>query len=99
MVSASRFFCPFAGMVSLVGKSEGKGKLWIDGKETDSVEGEWKAEYLLSGGYHTLAYEGKTVTLHVQCEGSLLELEVRFCWQMVEKSRGFMQDHLQKIRF
>ena len=75
MVSASRFFCPFAGMVSLVGKSEGKGKLWIDGKETDSVEGEWKAEYLLSGGYHTLAYEGKTVTLHVQCEGSLLELE------------------------
>ena len=62
-------------MVSLVGKSEGKGKLWIDGKETDSVEGEWKAEYLLSGGYHTLAYEGKTVTLHVQCEGSLLELE------------------------
>ena len=65
MVSASRFFCPFAGMVSLVGKSEGKGKLWIDGKETDSVEGEWKAEYLLSGGYHTLAYEGKTVTLHV----------------------------------
>lgn len=34
-----------------------------------------EAEYLLSGGYHTLAYEGKTVTLHVQCEGSLLELE------------------------
>lgn len=25
--------------------------------------------------------------------------KVRFCWQMVEKSRGFMQDHLQKIRF
>lgn len=36
---------------------------------------------------------------HVQCEGSLLELESPVLLADGEKERGFMQDHLQKIRF
>ena len=34
-----------------------------------------ESRVFIKWGISYLAYEGKTVTLHVQCEGSLLELE------------------------